>query len=624
MSWILKIIGETVVKGIAIKVFQLGKKKLFSFIPFLQAKENNEQLILHIALPSDPTRPARGDAILQGAGFLAAKNQFENQLNIKFHDHKNSNTEIQRIIKEEVIGNAKKDMPICAIFTMSSVSCDVRNEVERLADNDSSIKERISIIFTVSSAPETYSDRTNYFQHFIAGKSEAKEIIKHCRTVKSENRLSSPIVYLLRMNSPYSIQTIKYLNTELAYHQFDCVQIELDENGSISNKDIKRIERKPNENTFCIVIAYDRYLLGALESLSEIEYEGHVLSSATLSVSDWQEYLRKDIKFHNNYLNLKFVDIENFMKPPKGGYERFCKDLKPWTFENVIAERKLYPEDPATTRAYFSKLEQSVYKTILPNYISAFCYDSVRLFSLMAQFNKKSLKQIYDEKHKHVISESSPFADKIDITNQGRVNIDLFVENFSFKDIDKDVLIVVNMQKDFFHKKEFKIPDIESLLPSLTDTIEKAIERGMMIIFKQDWHPEDHYSFTENGGQWKTHCVEKTAGAEFHSTLLPMLPNALIVRAGCKKNEAGYSPYESRKMDVFIDRCKGRIFVTGVALEYGIKETCLESIKKGKTVVVIKPLVRSMGEDENTIKNTWDLLEKSKVGIQDTVLGFTA
>lgn len=33
------------------------------------------------------------------------------------------------------------------------------------------------------------------------------------------------------------------------------------------------------------------------------------------------------------------------------------------------------------------------------------------------------------------------------------------------------------------------------------------------IVFTADWHPTDHCSFKENGGQWPAHCVQHTEGA---------------------------------------------------------------------------------------------------------------
>lgn len=579
-----------------------------------------EKLKLYIVLPSSSEGSTKGDTILQAAGFLAAKEQFSTLLDIKFLNHKNNSTRAQYLLENDIVEETKEG-PICAIFTMSKVSRDVSKMAYRLMEKDKSIKERLSIIFTVSSDPMTPSDRINYFQHFITGVSEADEIIKHCITVKEENRLKKPTVYLLGMNSPYSSETIKYLKNKFPIG-FVCEKGIINDKEEIPTKFIEIIKERPNINTFCIVIAYDMYLLKGLKFLSEIGYEGHVITTATLSVGDWQEYLTKDDKFCRNYLNLKYVNINDFGGDSKEGYDEFKGSLEKWTFEKVINETDIYPEGPAQAKVNFGKLGQEIYKTILPNYISAFCYDSVRLFSLFTKSEKKSLKQIYDEEYEDVIGKSSPFADNIDITNDGRVKVDLNVKNFSFKDINKDVLIVVNMQIDFFHRNEFKIPDIESLLPSLTDTIEKASKLGMMIIFKQDWHPENHYSFIENGGQWKTHCVENTDGAKFHSKL-PLLPNTLIVRAGYDRNRTGYSPYESRKMDVFIDRCKGRIFVTGVALEYGIKETCLASINKGKEVVAIKPLIRPMTKHEESINEKWALLEKKKVKILDEIPDFS-
>jgi len=63
-----------------------------------------------------------------------------------------------------------------------------------------------------------------------------------------------------------------------------------------------------------------------------------------------------------------------------------------------------------------------------------------------------------------------------------------------------DMLIVVDVQKDFFSSGNLPAADAETLLGPLNKAINEARERNFRIVFTRDWHPEDHSSFTTEGG----------------------------------------------------------------------------------------------------------------------------
>lgn len=73
-------------------------------------------------------------------------------------------------------------------------------------------------------------------------------------------------------------------------------------------------------------------------------------------------------------------------------------------------------------------------------------------------------------------------------------------------------LIIVDYQYDFYHPKgALYIPGAELCHDSIKYLI--ANDDFDDIIFTLDWHPYNHCSFKENGGQWKRHCVQFTQGA---------------------------------------------------------------------------------------------------------------
>lgn len=81
----------------------------------------------------------------------------------------------------------------------------------------------------------------------------------------------------------------------------------------------------------------------------------------------------------------------------------------------------------------------------------------------------------------------------------------------------KATLILVDFQKDFI-SGTLAVKGAES---ALEHTL-KLLESGKVgrVIFTLDWHPFNHCSFKENGGQWPIHCVQHTEGALIYPQLL--------------------------------------------------------------------------------------------------------
>ena len=94
-----------------------------------------------------------------------------------------------------------------------------------------------------------------------------------------------------------------------------------------------------------------------------------------------------------------------------------------------------------------------------------------------------------------------------------------------------DVLIVVDVQNDFCSGGAPAVPGGEKVVPAINCIAQKF----QNVVLTQDWHPQDHVSFASNhahkhpydtvelsyGSQvlWPDHCVQGSAGAEFHRSL---------------------------------------------------------------------------------------------------------
>ena len=172
----------------------------------------------------------------------------------------------------------------------------------------------------------------------------------------------------------------------------------------------------------------------------------------------------------------------------------------------------------------------------------------------------------------------------------------------------RDILVIVDVQIDFCAGGALGLDDTESLIEPLNNTIQQACDLGMLILFTRDWHPENHSSFKASNGQWETHCVSNTPGAQFHPDLI-VPSGSHIVDKGTASDSEGYSPYGNPRMSELVNQPDvNTVYVAGIAFEYCVRATCLDTIKLNKQVVLIEPLVRSVSKDEIVLAKQWNEL----------------
>ncbi|MCX7094759.1 MAG: isochorismatase family protein [Methylobacter sp.] len=172
----------------------------------------------------------------------------------------------------------------------------------------------------------------------------------------------------------------------------------------------------------------------------------------------------------------------------------------------------------------------------------------------------------------------------------------------------KDLLILVDIQNDFFNSGKLEVPNTESLIDPLNQLLDCARKRNCKIILTRDWHPENHRSFKGFGGIWPQHCVRGTHGAEFHSRL-DKTDDMEIVNIGIDNEAPDYSAFDDARMEKIIDSKDIRtIYVAGIALEYCVLATCLSALKYGKPIIALEPYIRSGSTDKGEIERYWEEL----------------
>jgi nicotinamidase/pyrazinamidase len=188
-----------------------------------------------------------------------------------------------------------------------------------------------------------------------------------------------------------------------------------------------------------------------------------------------------------------------------------------------------------------------------------------------------------------------------------------------------DMLLVIDIQRDFFENGALPVADAAKLIAPLNRAIRTAQERGMKLVFTRDWHPSNHRSFVNisHEGAWPRHCVQGTPGAEFHPRLtVPM--DSMIVNIGTDNSRLGYSAFDDAALAQLMSSSEiGTVYIAGLALEYCVQATALEAAGKfGKRVVILESLVRAATKDRYRMNALWEYLGSQGVERQSELPSF--
>lgn len=166
-------------------------------------------------------------------------------------------------------------------------------------------------------------------------------------------------------------------------------------------------------------------------------------------------------------------------------------------------------------------------------------------------------------------------------------------------------LIVVDVQNDFADPEgSLYVAGGDQVIETINQEIRRAREAGALVVYTQDWHPETTPHFEKDGGIWPVHCVQNTWGAELHPRLEV---EGEVVRKGTA-GEDGYSGFTVRdptsgdtqqtKLEAML-KARGitTTVVVGLATDYCVKETAIDSAHKGFQTTVLTDATRAVNLD---------------------------
>lgn len=151
----------------------------------------------------------------------------------------------------------------------------------------------------------------------------------------------------------------------------------------------------------------------------------------------------------------------------------------------------------------------------------------------------------------------------------------------------KKILLAVDCQYDFLEGGSLPVNGAIERMNNLAEFMKT--NKYDVIVFTADWHPHEHMSFVENGGQWPKHCVQHTHGAAIYQPLLEVADktNTLmrVLTKGDVTQKEEYSlmdNYHSSKQFLrIIGEDVEQIDVCGIAGDICVTNTILGLIEHG-------------------------------------------
>jgi nicotinamidase/pyrazinamidase len=151
-------------------------------------------------------------------------------------------------------------------------------------------------------------------------------------------------------------------------------------------------------------------------------------------------------------------------------------------------------------------------------------------------------------------------------------------------------LIIVDFQNDFTPGGALAVAGGDEIGARI-DALARSGEFDL-VVATRDWHPPDHGSFAAQGGPWPVHCVQGTAGADFHPSLDLALVGA-VVDTGYEPGLEGYSGFEATNLGELLREHRiDHVTLVGLATDYCVKHTALDALRHGFGATVDSTAVR--------------------------------
>jgi nicotinamidase/pyrazinamidase len=177
-----------------------------------------------------------------------------------------------------------------------------------------------------------------------------------------------------------------------------------------------------------------------------------------------------------------------------------------------------------------------------------------------------------------------------------------------------DALLIVDFQNDFCPGGALPVAEGDRI----AEPINELLDSFDLVVATRDWHPPDHGSFVgieidpdkwrgaDPPSIWPVHCVQGTPGAELYPAL-DQTKVDVVIDKGQDPNSQGYSAFQDTSLgELLRERGVERLFVTGLATDYCVKNSVLDALGLGLEVTVVEDAVRGVdvhpGDSERALE----------------------
>ena len=169
-------------------------------------------------------------------------------------------------------------------------------------------------------------------------------------------------------------------------------------------------------------------------------------------------------------------------------------------------------------------------------------------------------------------------------------------------DFRNSALLVVDLQNDFCPGGSLAVPEGDLIVADINSLAKEFAQDHRPVFYSKDSHPKDHVSFTHCAGPWPPHCVIDTWGWEFHPAL-EIVAGSITLYKGYDQNKDDYSVFaatlqmqpDSESLTSLLSRYQvTRLFICGLATDYCVKATAVDSVLAGFETTVLQSACRGV------------------------------
>ena len=198
-------------------------------------------------------------------------------------------------------------------------------------------------------------------------------------------------------------------------------------------------------------------------------------------------------------------------------------------------------------------------------------------------------------------------------------------------------LVVVDVQNDFCPGGALAVADGDAVVP----VINALMPRFPLVIATQDWHPPGHASFaSSHPGRksldvidldgisqvlWPDHCVQATAGADFHPELERQFFRA-VIRKGVDPRVDSYSAFRDNHREhptglagMLRELGVEHVVIVGLTTDYCAATSARDAIELGFSAEIVLPATRPVGAPPGHTERTLAEIRALGVVLRDTL-----